>query len=63
MLTLAEQQKFIDNCNWMWTTQNGVDGRKVIGPNGNSIFLPAGGYMYESSLRFSGRVALLVEFA
>lgn len=27
-----------------WTTVNGVKGRTLTGPNGNSIFLPAGGY-------------------
>lgn len=30
-------------CRWDWTTQNGVKGYKVTGPNGNSIFLPAAG--------------------
>ena len=27
-----------------WTTLNGVKGRRFYGKNGNSIFLPAGGY-------------------
>lgn len=32
-------------CTWTWTTMNGVKGMEVVGPNGNSIFLPAnGGY-------------------
>ena len=39
--TKAEMQELIDNCTWEWTTQNGVRGCKVTGPNGNSIFLPA----------------------
>ena len=30
-------------CTWEWVTVNGVDGRKITGPNGNSIFLPAAG--------------------
>ena len=30
-------------CTWTTTTQNGVNGFKVTGPNGNSIFLPAAG--------------------
>ena len=34
------------NCTWTWTTQNGVNGRLVTGPNGNSIFLPAAGLRY-----------------
>lgn len=31
-------------CDWVWTRQNGVNGCLVIGPNDNSIFLPASGY-------------------
>ena len=44
MPTLEEQEELLNNCTWTWTTQNGVDGYKVTGPNGNSIFLPATGY-------------------
>ncbi len=56
MPTKKEQQELINNCNWTWTTQNGVKGYKVVGPNGNSIFLPAGlrdgenGYYWSCSL-------------
>ncbi len=45
MPTEAEQQALVNNCTWTWITQNGVNGYKVIGPNGNSIFLPASGYI------------------
>lgn len=31
-------------CKWKWTTLNDVNGYKVTGPNGNSIFLPAAGF-------------------
>lgn len=41
--TEAEFQELIDNCIWTWTTQNGMDGYKVTGPSGESIFLPAAG--------------------
>ena len=41
--TYAEQRELINECTWEWTTLNGVNGRKVTGPNGNSIFLPAAG--------------------
>ncbi|MBO5345387.1 MAG: hypothetical protein J6A44_00595 [Paludibacteraceae bacterium] len=54
MPTTAEQQELIDNCKWNWTTQNGVNGYKVTGPNGNSIFLPATGYMYKGTLYDAG---------
>ena len=54
MPTTEEQQELLNNCTWDWTTQNGVYGCKVIGPNGNSIFLPAAGYMDEGTLDFAG---------
>lgn len=50
MPTKEEQQELIDNCTWTWTTQNGKNGHKVTGPNGNHIFLPAAGYRYGTSL-------------
>ena len=54
MPTKAEMQELIDKCNWKWTTHNGVKGYKVTGPNGNSIFFPAAGYRYWSSLFNAG---------
>ena len=33
-----------------WTSQNGINGLFVIGPNGNSIFLPASGTRREDNL-------------
>lgn len=44
MPTKEEMQELNEDCTWTWTTQNGVNGMKVTGPNGNSIFLPAAGY-------------------
>lgn len=41
MPTAAEMEELINKCQWIWTTQGGVKGYKVIGPNDNSIFLPA----------------------
>lgn len=43
MPTDTEWTELRTECTWTWTTQNGVDGRLVTGPNGNSIFLPAAG--------------------
>ena len=54
MPTITEMQELIDNCEWEWTAQNGVNGYKVTGPNGNSIFFPAAGYRNGSSLYFDG---------
>ena len=44
MPTLSEVNELKDNCEWEWTSVNGVDGYNVTGPNGNCIFLPAAGY-------------------
>ena len=44
MPTTDEQRELLNNCDWEWTTLNGVKGYKVTGPNGNSIFLPAAGF-------------------
>lgn len=54
MPTLDEIQELIDECTWSWTTQNGVQGCKITGPNGNSIFLPAAGYRVGSLLSIAG---------
>ena len=54
MPTYDELNELKTKCTWTWTTQNGVYGQKVTGPNGNSLFLPAAGYRYDSSLNFAG---------
>ncbi len=54
MPTRAEQDELRTKCTWNWTNQNGVNGYKVTGPNGNFIFLPAAGYRYVSSLDGAG---------
>lgn len=43
MPTREQFMELIDNCIKEWTELHGVKGLKFIGPNGNSIFLPAGG--------------------
>ena len=43
MPTFEEQKELLDECSWEWTELNGVDGCRLTGPNGNSIFLPAAG--------------------
>ena len=54
MPTYDELKELRYNCTWTWTTQNSVNGYKVTGPSGASIFLPATGYRLESSLRYAG---------
>ncbi len=54
MPTQTEMQELIDNCTWEWTTQNNVNGYRVTGTNGNSIFLPAAGYRCGSETNLVG---------
>lgn len=42
-----EQDELRMCCTWQWITLDGVDGFRVTGRNGNSIFLPAAGYRIE----------------
>ena len=55
MPTEDEFTELRTKCTWEWTTQNGVNGRKVTGPNGNSIFLPAAGDRWNDRLYYAGR--------
>ena len=54
MPTKAEQDELRNKCSWQWTTLNGVNGYRVTGPNGNSIFLPVAGYRLDTSLYLGG---------
>ena len=54
MPTKTEQDELLDNCTWTWTTQNGVKGYRVTGPNGYNIFLPAAGCCNGRELYDSG---------
>ena len=54
MPTEAELDELREKCTWSWSTQNGVNGYKVTGPNGNSIFLPAAGYRHGTEVNSRG---------
>ena len=54
MPTVDEIQELRDKCTWTWTTQDGVNGCQVDGPNGNAIFLPATGYVADIFLVYKG---------
>ena len=54
MPTDEELEELIGKCDWEWTSQSGRNGYKVTGPNGNSIFLPAAGWRYGTSLIDAG---------
>ena len=51
MPTMDQLQELTNKCTWNWTTQNGVNGLLITGPNGNSMFLPAGGRIEGSSMK------------
>lgn len=52
--TNSQWQELWANTTNRWTTQNGINGRLITGRNGNSIFLPAGGYYWIESLNRVG---------
>lgn len=54
MPTLDQTKELLDKCKSEWTTQNGVAGRRFMGPNGGSIFMPAAGYRSGSILSSHG---------
>ena len=54
MPTKEQMEELFEHCEWEWTQVNGVNGAKVIGPNGSCIFLPAAGYRLGSSLYIVG---------
>lgn len=57
MLTKDEFDALNSNCDWIWTTQNGVNGYVVRGRGDyadNSIFLPCAGFGYGTSLLDAG---------
>ena len=43
MPTKDEMRELVNNCEWERTQINGVNGARVVGPNGHCIFLPAAG--------------------
>lgn len=50
-------RELIVECDWIYGNLNGVNGSKVVGPNGNSIFLPLPGRIddeYDEHLEYAG---------
>lgn len=55
MPTEDEQKELLEECTWIWSSLNGMIGYKVMGPNGNSIFLPAAGHHYHGDFNSAGQ--------
>ena len=54
MPTKEEMIELYSNCTHEWTTQNGVNGSRLTGSNGSTIFLPAAGARSGSELISAG---------
>ena len=52
--TRNEWEELLSNTSYCWVHRNGVDGLLLTGRNGNSLFLPAAGGRYGSSLNGAG---------
>ena len=48
--TAGEWEELLSHCTSVWTTQNGVNGLRFTGPNGNTLFLPAAGGRWDDDL-------------
>ena len=61
MATKAEWNELLEYCSWKWKEQNGISGYLVTsnikGYKGNSIFLPASGWLQDGNLMQQGTYA------
>ena len=58
MPTVDQIAELIDNSTHEWLTVGGVDGCKIYGTNGGSIFLPANGYRKDTNTNLIGRYSI-----
>ena len=54
MPTKEEYEELNQETTFTWTTLNGVEGRLLTGPNGNSIFFPATGFYLDEGVICTG---------
>ena len=54
MPTFDEWEELYNYTSYTYTTRNGVNGMLFTASNGNSLFLPAAGYRYGTSLVYAG---------
>ena len=50
MPTKEELEELYQKTTWEWSDINGVKGRLMTGPNGNSIFMPATGFFLDGEV-------------
>lgn len=46
--TWEQALELVEFCSWTWTSKNGVCGQLGTGPNGNTVFFPAAGNVYDN---------------
>lgn len=56
--TDEEWNELYERCTWTWTIRDGIGGRLVTGPSGNSIFLPAAGISIEGTSHVIGSLGI-----
>ena len=54
MPTQEQFEELCNSCTWKRATRNGVNGSLATGPNGNTLFLPASGYLENCSFDETG---------
>lgn len=47
--------ELIANCKWEWVCKDGHIGYMLVGPNGNSMFLPAAGCILGNEIKYAGQ--------
>ncbi len=57
--TIKEYEELIERCRWIWTSLDGRKGYRVTGSNGNSIFIPASGWICGKDSCFTDEGATL----
>ncbi len=58
MPTDAQLNELLTQCNWLWTTSNGVNGYLLTSKtNGATMFLPAAGYFFSNQIYSTGTIA------
>ena len=56
--TDEEVQELYDRCTWEWLMRDGICGRKITGPSGNSIFIPATGIAVDDNVVVRGSIGI-----
>ena len=55
MPTWKEMKELCEYCTWIWETHNEINGYRIVGQNGNSLFLPAAGFQCIDGFKYKNR--------